>query len=283
MGDSSGGRLVLLGTPIGNLGDLTLRAIETLKACDRVAAEDTRRTRTLLTHLGIAKKSLTRLDAHASPRAVDDLLDHVAAGELVVFVTDAGMPGSSDPGSHLVRRAAERELALTVVPGPSAVTSAVALAGFGDTGHAFHGFLPRQGEKRHAALRRVVESALPVVLFEAANRTARTLQELAELAPERGAVVCRELTKLHEETVRGSLRELAAHEPDWRGEIAIVVAAQSDADATPGPSDEEIDRRIRAELARGQSAKDVASEVAAWSKLPRREVYGRVTRLRGGG
>src|SRR5262245_24040063 len=123
------GTLFLVGTPIGNLGDITLRAIETLRAVDRVAAEDTRRTRALLTHLGISGKPLIALDANASPRTIEGLVDKIAAGESVAFATDAGMPGVSDPGAELVREAARRGIQVTVIPGPSAVTAAAAVSG----------------------------------------------------------------------------------------------------------------------------------------------------------
>lgn len=272
------GKLALVGTPIGNLGDITLRAIETLKSADRVAAEDTRRTRALLAHLGISGKPLVSLDAHAGEHEIAALLGRVAAGETVAFVTDAGMPSVSDPGTELVRAASARGLAVTVVPGPSAVSTAIALSGLVDSAYCFVGFLPRQGQKRRAALDAIAGRAEPVVLFEAANRTLGTLRELAARTPARQAALCRELTKLHEEALRGTLAELGALDRELKGEVVIVLGAHEVTAALP--TDAELDQRIRAELARGASARDVADELAAWSGRPRREVYARVTELR---
>lgn len=272
------GKLVLVGTPIGNLGDITLRAIDTLKSADLVAAEDTRRTRALLTHLGIQGKRLVSLDAHASERELTALLDHVEAGETIAFVTDAGMPSTSDPGSALVRAAALREVRVTVVPGPSAVSAAIALSGLIDAAYAFAGFLPRQGQKRRAALEALAKTADPVVLFEAGNRTQPTLADLSALMPLRPAAVCRELTKLHEECLRAPLSELAALEREWRGEVVIVLGASS---VEPSAAtDEEVDQLIGAALDRGSSTRDAADEVAKESGRPRREVYARVTALK---
>jgi 16S rRNA (cytidine1402-2'-O)-methyltransferase len=268
------GALVLVGTPIGNLGDITLRAIETLKAADGVAAEDTRRTRALLSHLGIGKKPLVCLDANASARALSAVLDRVAAGETIAFVTDAGMPSISDPGSELVRAAVARSLCVTVVPGPSAVATAIALSGLVDAAYFFAGFLPRQGSKRTAAIDRIASAAEPVVIFEAPGRTPSTLADLAQRMPQRPAAVCRELTKLHEEALRGSLAELAAEGRELKGEVVIVLGAMEVAVALP--TDDQIDARIRQELGAGASARDVADRLMGWSGRPRREVYARV-------
>lgn len=269
--------LFIVGTPIGNLGDLTLRAVETLREVEHVAAEDTRRTRALLSHLGIHGKALHSLDANASPEKVERLVERLVAGERVALVTDAGMPGVSDPGAALVRRATEREVPMTVVPGPSALTAAVALSGLVEGPFLFLGFLPRAGPKRRALLERLRASGEAVVLFESPNRTQATLAELAETTPERAACVCRELTKLYEETTRGSLRELAGAARDWRGEIVIVLAPWSA--PPPGALDASLlESRIGARLAAGASVRTVADELLAESGLPRRELYGRVLR-----
>jgi 16S rRNA (cytidine1402-2'-O)-methyltransferase len=272
------GTLALVGTPIGNLGDITLRAIETLKAADTIAAEDTRRTRALLSHLGITGKPLVSLDANASDRAIGALLDRVDAGETVAFVTDAGMPCVSDPGSELSRAAVARSLPVTVIPGPTAVATAVALSGLVDSAYFFAGFLPRQGGKRSAALERICASSEPVVIFEAANRTLATLRELAERMPRRSAALCRELTKLHEEALRGELGELAQLDRELKGEVVIVLGASNVERSLP--SDDELDARIRDELAGGASTRDVADRLANWSGRGRREVYARVNALR---
>ncbi len=273
--------LFVIGTPIGNLGDITLRAIETLREVEHVAAEDTRRTRQLLTHLDIHGKHLVALDAHASDKRIGGLVDRLVAGESVALVTDAGMPSVSDPGTALVRAAIEQGVALTVIPGPSAVTAAVALSGLVEGPFLFLGFLPRRGKKRHGAIDRIARSAEPVVLFEAPNRTQATLEELAGVMPERQASVSRELTKLHEETLRGTLAELSARS-EWRGEIAIVLGP-GDGGAAEAPDDAALDARIGELLGQGASPRSVADELTAWSRRPRREVYARVQRIRAQG
>jgi 16S rRNA (cytidine1402-2'-O)-methyltransferase len=269
--------LFLVGTPIGNLGDITLRAIETLKLVDFVAAEDTRRSRTLLAHLGISGKKLVALDANAGPRRVRGVVERVLAGENAAFVTDAGMPGVSDPGTALVREATAAGVDVVVIPGPSAVTSAVALSGLVEARYRFVGFLPRQGQKRTDAITELRGSADPVVLFEAGNRTQRTLSDLAAVMPERAAVVCRELTKAHEEATRGTLHELAKHDREWRGEVCIVlgpmeVSTEEDEDA--------LERRILESVAAGGSTRDIVAELSELSSLSRRELYQRVERAR---
>lgn len=272
--------LFVIGTPIGNLGDITLRAIETLREVKHVAAEDTRRTRQLLSHLEVHGKHLVALDAHATEKRIAGLVDRLIAGESVALVTDAGMPSVSDPGAALVRAAIERGVEVTVIPGPSAVTAAVALSGLVEGPFLFLGFLPRRGKKRHEAMERIARSVEPVVLFESPNRTQDTLEELARAMPERQAIVSRELTKLHEETVRGTLDELSARS-EWRGEIAMVIGA-GNGEAADAPDDAALDARIGELLAEGVSPRSVADELTAWSRRPRREVYARVQRLRRG-
>jgi 16S rRNA (cytidine1402-2'-O)-methyltransferase len=266
-----------VGTPIGNLGDLTLRAIETLQAADHIVAEDTRRARALLSHLGIREKRVTSLDANASAGEVRALVDRVLAGERVALVTDAGMPGVSDPGVAVVREATERGASVSVAPGPSAVTAAVALSGLVDGPFTFLGFLPRKGEKRREALALALESLIPVVLFEAPGRTGDTLKDLAELAPERPACVARELTKLHEEVARGRLAELAERE-EWLGEVVIVV--DQAAESTRHVEELDLDQAIRSRLENGLHVREIASELAEKLRLPRRTVYARAELLK---
>ncbi|MCA9592493.1 MAG: 16S rRNA (cytidine(1402)-2'-O)-methyltransferase [Myxococcales bacterium] len=265
--------LFIVGTPIGNLSDVTLRAIETLKSVPRVYAEDTRRTRALLSHLGITKKTLVALDAHASTRAIEGALQLLLEGESAALVTDAGMPSVSDPGAALVREATARGIAVSVIPGPSAVTTAAALSGLVESSFWFVGFLPRRGGKRRELLERIAHCPDPVLLFEAPNRTAATLEDLAALCPERSAVVCRELTKLHEEARRGTVAELSK-EPTWRGEITLVLGVGGDAPVRVSETD--IDARIDELLTSGSSAKDAARELARETGLSRRELYERV-------
>jgi len=276
----AGGALYVVGTPIGNLGDLTLRAIETLRSVDRVAAEDTRRTRALLSYLDIQGKRLQKLDAYAEEHHLAEFVEAISRGERVALVTDAGMPSISDPGAALIRATAERDLPIRVVPGPSAVTAAVAMSGLADGPFLFMAFLPRQGQKRRAALARIATSPEPVVLFESPTRATRTLRELALSMPDRLSAVSRELTKFHEETHRGTLRELAKHNA-WRGEITIVIASAGKHALQPNapqslPDDQQIDARIARALTRGESTKSVAARLHGWSGRPRRELYARV-------
>lgn len=275
-----GGTLFVVATPIGNLGDLTLRAIDTLREADRVVAEDTRRTRALLSHLGITGKPLDRLDATAGPADVERVVAHLEAGEGVALVTDAGTPVVSDPGTALVAAAARAGVRVVPIPGPSAVTAAIAAAGLVTGGFRFVGFLPRSGEPRRDAIELVRKTPEAVVLFEAPQRCAATLVDLARAMPSRPAVVARELTKLHEELLRGPLSELAAEERDWLGEVTMVLGP-APADAAPGVSDETIDARIGEELAKGRRAKEIAEALAIETGRPRRALYARVIARRG--
>jgi 16S rRNA (cytidine1402-2'-O)-methyltransferase len=269
------GTLYLVGTPIGHLGDVTLRAIETLRAVARVVAEDTRRTRTLLAHLGI-EKPLSSLEAHASAREIERVVARLVEGEDVAFVTDAGEPAVSDPGAALVKAALGAGVRVVPIPGPSAVTAAVAASGIVTGGFRFYGFLPRTGTARADALTSILSTPEAVVLFESPQRLAATLSELAELCPDRPLVVAREMTKMHEEFVRGTVGEIAAAPREWLGEVTLVLGPDAEAGSAAKVGDEEIDARIETELARGQSAKTVAQRVAAWSGRSRREIYERV-------
>lgn len=275
------GTLYIVATPIGNLGDITLRAIETLRAVDRVVAEDTRRTRGLLSHLGISGKFVDRLDANAEAHDIARAVTHLEAGESIALCTDAGTPIVSDPGTALVRAAVAAGATVVPLPGASAVLAALALSGLVTGGFRFLGFLARGGPERRVDLNRIVETPESVVLFESPQRTADTLAELAQAMPDRDVVVARELTKLHEEAVRGTLAELAASpERTWLGEITLVLGPAK-ARSGPGMSDEAIDARIDEELALGRRAKDVAEAIAIESGRPKREIYGRVVARRG--
>lgn len=218
------GILYVVATPIGNLADLTLRAIDVMKTCDRVAAEDTRRTRQLLSHLGIEGKPLEALHAHSSARDVAKLVERLLAGESVALVTDAGTPAVSDPGDALVKASITANVRVVPIPGASAVLAALVASGLATgVGFRFIGFLPRDGAARRDGVATICATPEPVILFESPERTQATLAELADAMPERPACVARELTKLHEEVVRGTLSSLAKDRDSWRGEIAIVL------------------------------------------------------------
>lgn len=273
---SEQGVLYVVATPIGNLGDLSARAVETLTKVARVAAEDTRRTRGLLTHLGLSKP-LDRLDAHASTHDVTRVLERLLAGEDVALVTDAGTPVVSDPGTELVRVAVEAGVRIVPIPGPSAVLAALVASGLSGGSFRFLGFLPRKGSDRRDALETVRSTPEVVVLFESPERTAETLADLARIMPQRRCVVARELTKMHEEFVRGTVDELARllAERELLGEVTLVLGPRENVE-TPAMSDEEIDRLIDVELGRGRRPKDVAEELALVSGRSRRDVYTRV-------
>ncbi|HSU39739.1 MAG TPA: 16S rRNA (cytidine(1402)-2'-O)-methyltransferase [Polyangiaceae bacterium] len=276
--------LYVVATPIGNLGDLTPRAREALAASTRIFAEDTRRSRGLLAYAGIANKTLVRVDAHATPERLARLVASLEANESVALVTDAGAPGVSDPGPALVRAAAEAGVRVVPVPGASAVTAAIAASGLVDGPFLFLGFLPRHGKKRRRVLERVQKSPEPVILFESAQRIAETLRELATETPERAVALCRELTKMHEEILRGSLAELAALEREWLGEITLVLGAgpeREDEEIAPDPA--LIDAEIASRLQKGAHPKDLATELAARLKIPRRSAYARVLAVRDAG
>lgn len=273
------GILYVVSTPIGNLGDITRRAVEILQAADCVVAEDTRRTRALLSHLAIGQKELRSLNAHGTDHAVQQIIERLERGETVAYVTDAGTPAISDPGRALVSSAAASGIATRVVPGASAVTAAVALSGMVDGPFTFLGFLPRRGGDRAALLQRIRFSPEPVVLFEAPPRMAETLAELAQLMPERRAFVGRELTKLHEEGLHGTLAQLAQRSEEWRGEIVFVVdGGQPDARAGEERA-RLVEAALRAALECGANPSHIARALAEASGQPRRELYQRALEL----
>ncbi len=218
------GGLVVVGTPIGHLDDLSPRAAAHLRDADLVACEDTRRTATLLRHAGAGTRMLA-VHRHNEAARAAELVERMRAGETVALVSDAGMPLVSDPGARVVRAAIAAGLPVTVVPGASAVTTALAASGLaGEAGFAFLGFVPRKGAERRAAMERIGRLDAPAVLFESPQRLPALLAELAAARPERPVAVCRELTKLHEEVVRGTAAELAARfTSPPKGEIAVVI------------------------------------------------------------
>ena len=222
------GRLLVVGTPIGNLGDLTPRAADALRGADLVVAEDTRLAARLLAHLGIRRPTVAFND-HSPDGRVGELIARLTAGAVLALTTDAGMPGVSDPGARLVVAARAAGVAMEVVPGPSAVTAAMALAGVEATGFLFGGFLPaRPAAARAAALERLLAACgttgMPLVLFEAPHRIGALLASLERLVPDARVAACRELTKLHEEVRVGSPAEVSAALREPRGELTLVIS-----------------------------------------------------------
>ncbi len=217
---------MVLATPIGNLGDLSERAKGCLREADVVAAEDTRRANKLILHVGGAA-SLTRLDDHVPEARLEEVLDAVEAGKLVVFVSDAGVPGISDPGARLVNRAYERGLCVDSVPGPSSVTNALALSGFYAQRFAFLGFLPRKRSKLEGLLEPYRDSTFALVFFDRPERVERSLEVFESALGERRVAICREMTKVHQEVRRGLLSERGALCAGLRGELTIVVEGKT--------------------------------------------------------
>lgn len=271
-----GGTLYVVATPIGNLGDITLRAIEILRAVPLVAAEDTRMTRRLWARHAIDTR-LVSFHARSAASRRDDLVAHLAGGNDLALVTDAGTPLVSDPGEELVSAWAARGGRVVPIPGASAVLAALVASGLPAARWAFEGFLPRRGKERRSRLKTICADEHTAVLFEAPGRTPATLADLAEACGgERRAAVCRELTKLHEDTWRGTLAELCARAASEtvRGEVTIVVAGMAEgADAAPTMSlpaaRAEVDRLVR----EGMSRSSAAREVAGRTGLPRRDLF----------
>lgn len=266
--------LVVVGTPIGNLEDMSPRAVRTLAEADVVACEDTRRTRKLLSAAGVgARGRLVAIHEHNEASMVPRVLDWLRAGKRVAVVTDAGMPGIADPGERIVAAAVAAGVRVEVVPGPSAVTAALAVSGLPCSRFVFEGFLPRKGPSRAERVAAVATERRTVVLFEAPHRIAGTLADLmAACGPQRRVAVARELTKLFEEVWRGDL----AGAVDWvgaaepRGEYVIVLGGAPE----PGPPDrDEIARAVREARAAGATTRGAVDEVARALGVSRRRVY----------
>ena len=287
---ATGGTLYVVATPIGNLADVTLRALDVLRAVPLVAAEDTRLTRRLFARHGLATRLVSYHARNAAARG-PELLAHLRGGADLALVTDAGTPLVSDPGGELVAAWAAEGGAVVPVPGPSAVLAALVASGVAGPRWAFEGFLPRRGRERRERLERLAADERATVLFEAPGRLAATLGDLAAACgAQRPAAVCRELTKIHEEIRRGTLADLAAAASGGqilaRGEMAIVVGeavgpgGQGRAAGSPGAlaaddarlaaAQAEVERLVAGGLARGEAAR----RVAAAAGLPRRRLYG---------
>jgi 16S rRNA (cytidine1402-2'-O)-methyltransferase len=290
--DQGRGQLYVVATPIGNLEDITLRALRVLREVELVLAEDTRRTKVLLAHHGIATR-LASLHAHSHESKVEALADELADGHCYALVTDAGTPLVSDPGRELIAAALARAVKVEALPGASAVLTALCVAGVNADQFRFVGFLPRSGRKRREALASIAHDSAATVLFESPHRLRETLDDLAKAcgATRRGAV-CRELTKLHEEVARGTLAELGEHFPeDPRGEISLVIEGrrQGEAELDPALDDDaplDVDALLSARQAAGISAKEAAKELASLLDIDKREAYRRVVEHRakaGGG
>lgn len=269
----SGGVLVVVGTPIGNLGDLSPRAVSELARADVIACEDTRRTGRLLAHAGVEGPRLLRVDDHTEAQRSAEIVALLDAGRRVALVSDAGMPAVSDPGERVVAAVAAAGHVVDVVPGPSSVIAALAVSGLGSARFCFEGFLPRKGRARSERLAELAGERRTVVLFESPHRVAATVADLGRsCGAQRRVVLARELTKLHQEVWRGTLGEAEAHlrEATPRGEYVLVLDGAAEA---PPADDAALRRALADELAAGASRRDAVVSVALRHGVSRRRVY----------
>ncbi|MGZ4203817.1 MAG: 16S rRNA (cytidine(1402)-2'-O)-methyltransferase [Actinomycetota bacterium] len=270
------GILSIVATPIGNLEDLSPRAARTLARADIIACEDTRVTRVLLQRLPDERGHAKLLAVHArnEEARAPELARAVASGSRVALVTDAGMPGLSDPGHRVIEACAEAGLRIEVVPGPSAIPAALVASGLPTARFVFDGFLPRTATARRRRLEALASEERTLVLFEAPHRLAASLRDMAAVLGPRRAAVARELTKIHEEVVRGRLPDLVERfeATPVRGEVTVVVeGAQARAVAPPDPKD--LAAQVAEEVARGRSKRDAIASIAARTGSPKRVVY----------
>ncbi|HOV85890.1 MAG TPA: 16S rRNA (cytidine(1402)-2'-O)-methyltransferase [Syntrophobacteraceae bacterium] len=267
------GTLFLVGTPIGNLSDLSLRALDTLRQVDGIAAEDTRRTRKLLSHYDI-RKPLISCHAHNEVQRSAELLQRLIEGEKLALVTDAGTPGISDPGAYLVGRAIEAGIPVSVIPGPAALIAALAASGLSTHPFAFLGFAPARGPNRRKFFASHASLPMTLVLYESPKRLCRTLEDILDWWGDRKVCVARELTKIHEEFFRGRIREaVERYRVEPKGEITLVV---SGFEGKEGPAREETQWRARLReilLESGMGVGEASAIIAREYGLPKRVVY----------
>lgn len=263
--------LLLCATPIGNLGDLTPRVREALTACDAVYCEDTRRTLTLLNHIGIKKPLVSCYRENERQRA-REVVARIQAGETVVYVSDAGMPGVSDPGESLIQACIEHNLPYSVLPGASAVLMAAVMSGLPAMPFTFFGFFPREKKAQKPLIEQLRRLDHTVIFYESPNRVHATLTALLEGLGDLDAALLRELTKLHEEVVRGTLSELAARyaETDPRGECVLCVRCRAAAQTGDTP---DLESLLKNRLSSGLSVRDAAAEAAKACGVPKKEAY----------
>lgn len=270
-------KLHIVGTPIGNLGDFSPRAQEVLASVGLVACEDTRRTGLLLSKHNIANPGMVVMNEHTESTAAERIIATLQAGESVAVVSDAGMPVISDPGALAVERVVEAGFEVVVVPGPTAVSAALALAGFGGGRYVFEGFLPRKGRDRQMRLDELAAERRMIVLYEAPHRVERTFGDLAEiLDPDRRCIAARELTKMHEAVWRGRLGDAGHAHSEPRGEYVIVI---DEAGPLAEKTDAELTAAVEQALVEGMSKKDAAAHVARLHGVGRNRVYELATRL----
>lgn len=278
--ETNTGKLYIVSTPIGNLGDITRRALDALGASDVVYAEDTRVTGKLLAAFDL-KKPLCRLDENTIRHKADEVVERVRGGETIAYCTDAGMPAVSDPGCVLVDRAHEVDIPCEVLPGASAASLAYVASGFACPNFYFGGFFPRKQTERESLLRTLASLDAVLVFYESPHRLLEALRALEHVLPHRRVCVCRELTKLHEEVFRGSIGEVREHFEEMervqgiKGEIALVVDAPSTEEGVAALRDDLNAARVMMSelLDAGERVKDVASKTADAFNIPRNDAY----------
>lgn len=261
--------LYVVATPIGNLGDISLRAIEVLKNVPLIAAEDTRVTRKLLSHIESGARTISFHES-SPPGRLNELLNHLESADLAL-VTDAGTPAVSDPGSALVSAATQVGHTVTAVPGASSVTAALSISGFESNRFAFIGFLSRRKSERQAELSEVANLPMTLVVLEAPHRLLQTLEDIGEAVPGRELVICRELTKLHEEVFRGTAESAISYFQQPRGEFVILIEAAPEQDREI--TDEQIVESAKQVLGGGLTGKSAVQQVIKETGAPRSRVY----------
>lgn len=295
---STSGRLIIVGTPIGNLGDLTPRVAQAFEAADAICCEDTRVTSKLLAHLGISRP-LVRCDENVIASRSPELIGRMLAGDVIAFASDAGMPSVSDPGQVLVDAAREAGVDVEVIPGPSACVTALVASGIPCEHFYFEGFLPRKHGERVRRLSQLAAIPGALLFYESPHRVAASLEALAEVFPARQVALCRELTKLHEEVLRAQapyLLEQVRERGELKGEMVLVVAPPSEeelaafASMMPGAAagaagavdvDEALQKDIQDALAQGELASAIAKRLSQRYSLKKRAVYERVLAAQG--
>ncbi|MBP1532576.1 MAG: 16S rRNA (cytidine(1402)-2'-O)-methyltransferase [Ruminococcus sp.] len=268
------GILYVVGTPIGNLGDMTYRAVETLKNVDFICAEDTRVTMKLLNHFEI-KKPMICYQEHNAAQAGETVIARLMSGENAAIVTDAGMPCISDPGEKLVKLCAENDVRVEVVPGPSAVVSALAISGLSTSRFRFEGFLSVNKRQRFDHLAQVRDARETLIFYEAPHKLHKTLRDMLEYFGDRRISLCRELTKLHEEVIRTTLSEALEMYPDNRakGEFVLVIEGAAEEDITKAETIEEAFLQVKALVEKGVRGTDACREIAKATGFSKGELY----------
>lgn len=280
--ESPVGQMVLVATPLGNLGDISRRALGLLASADVVYCEDTRRSSTLFSANAIPVRGrLQPLHEHNEASLCDEIVDRVRNGQIVVLISDAGTPGISDPGSRVVAAVAGAGLIVTTAPGPSAVIAALTISGLPSERFCMEGFVPRKRGEREALYAQWAREPRTIVFYESPQRLATTLAELAELFGDRRVAVAREITKLHEEVLRGTLRHVAkvVGERDVLGEVVVVLEG---APPSPAVDDETVRAALREQLAGGASVRDAVASVAGELGTSHRDAYQLALELRAG-